>query len=260
MEARTQALHCRRPGSGVAAVWVFCGGMSRAGSTLQFQLTAHLVEASGRGKRVEWVPAHEFQELRDRYAGQPGWKVFKSHTCTPEIRAELDAGARGVYVFRDVRDVVVSRMRKQNQTADQLCKEGVVDRLLAGFERWTSSPGVLVSRYEQMVADLPAEVERIAGHLGIPMDGKACADLAAQYAIDTQLERIAQAQATGRTVQRDGVRYDPVSNLHIDHIRSGKSGEWRDALTETQIAMIEQMAGDWLQQHGYPLSRPRTGE
>ncbi|HUK63439.1 MAG TPA: sulfotransferase domain-containing protein, partial [Dongiaceae bacterium] len=241
---------------GIAAVWIFCGGMPRAGSTVQFQLTAHLVERAGRGARVEWVPPHEFPALRARYAGQPGWKVFKSHACTPEIRAELAAGAKGVYVYRDVRDVVVSRMRKRGQTADRLWRDGVVDQLLASYVRWTESPGVLISRYETMVADLAGEVERIAAHLGIESDRAACADLAAQYTVPAQRERIRQAETAGRLEQRDGFHYDPTSNLHVDHIRSGKSGEWRDVLTRTQVALIERRAGRWLQAHGYPLALP----
>src|SRR5262245_39428525 len=110
--------------------------MPRSGSTLQFQLTAHLVEGAGLGTRVEWGPSGEFPRVRDARAGQPGWKVFKTHACTPDVRAELDAGrARGVYVYRDVRDVVVSRMRKRDQTAERLWRDGAVDQLLGSFDR-----------------------------------------------------------------------------------------------------------------------------
>ena len=231
--------------------------MPRSGSTLQFQLTAHLVERAGLGERVEWVPPEEFPRLRTEHAGRAGWKVFKTHACTPEIGAELDAGqARGVYVYRDVRDVVVSRMRKRNQTADRLWKDGVVDQLLSSFDRWTRSRGMLVSRYEEMVADPAAEVERIAAHLGIRIRPEDCADLAAQYTVAAQRERIRQAEATGRLEQRDGFRYDPTSNLHVDHIRSGKSGEWQDVLTRAQLALIEQRARRWLLANGYALSLP----
>jgi hypothetical protein len=47
-----------------------------------------------------------------------------------------------------------------------------------------------------------------------------------------------------------------VSNLHIDHFHSGKSGDWRVALRPEQTAMIEERAKDWLLAHGYPLSMP----
>jgi len=124
-------------------MWIFCGGMPRSGSTLQFHLTAHLVEHAGRGTRVEWVRPEEFPCLRDKYAEHDGWKVFKTHVCTAEVQAEFEAlNAKGVYVFRDVRDVVVSRMRKGGQTFDRLWEGKFLDRLLTSFDRWTSLEAV----------------------------------------------------------------------------------------------------------------------
>ena len=68
-------------------MWIFCGGMPRSGSTLQFQLTAHLVELAGLGMRVDWVRAAEFPKLREKYAARGGWKVLKTHACTPAMQA-----------------------------------------------------------------------------------------------------------------------------------------------------------------------------
>ena len=238
-------------------MWVFCGGMPRSGSTLQFQLTAHLVEQAGLGARVEWAPPSEFPRLRSAHATTSRWKVFKSHTCTPEMRAELDAGtATAVYVYRDLRDVMVSRMHKRAETFDRLWQGGAVDALLASFDRWTSSRGVLVSRYEPMVADVAGEVARIAAHLGIRVARDECERVASLYTIARQQERIRDAEAAGRIEHRDGVRYDPVSNLHVDHIRSGESGEWRRELTPGQLALIEERARTWLLAQGYALSLP----
>src|SRR5262245_56284573 len=101
--------------------------MPRPGSTLQFQLPAHLVERAGVGARVECVRRHAFPRLRDECGRSSAWKVLKTHVCTGEMRAEFLAdNARGVYVFRDVRDVVVSAMRKRAERFDQLGGEGYV--------------------------------------------------------------------------------------------------------------------------------------
>jgi hypothetical protein len=231
--------------------------MPRSGSTLQFQLTAHLVEHAGLGERLEWVPPEGFPRLRIAYAGRARWNVFKTHACTPEIRAEFDAnGARGLYVYRDVRDVVVSRMRKRNETFDRIWEDRMMDALLSGFDHWTSIDRVLVSRYEDMIANLPREVERIAAHLGIPMRQEDCERVASLYTIERQRERIRDAEAAGRLAHHGGFHYDPISNLHVDHIRSGRSGEWRHALTPTQVALIEERAKHWLLANGYALSLP----
>lgn len=237
-------------------MWIFCGGMPRSGSTLQFQLTAHLVERAGLGRRVEWVVADEFPRLRARHGADEGWKVFKTHVCTDEMRAEFEASnARGVYVFRDVRDVVVSRMRKRDETFDHIWESGFLDRILTSFDRWTRIPGVLVSRYDAMVADVAGEVQRIAAHLGIAVDRDECEQVASEYTVPRQLERIRDAQARG-ALQRSGDAYcyDPISNLHPGHIVSGRAGEWRAALAGEEIAMLEDRARRWLAANGYPLA------
>jgi hypothetical protein len=238
-------------------MWIFCGGMPRSGSTLQFQLTAHLVEHAGLGSRVEWVRPEEFPRLRDAGTAARGWKVFKTHTCTPDIRAEFEAGnAKGVYVFRDVRDVLASRMRKAGVAFDHLWEDGFLDRVLVGFDRWTSIEAVLVSRYEDMVTNLPGEVGRIAAHLGIAIGRDDCERVASEYTLSRQRERIRQAEATGRLQRLQGlsVLYDPVSNLHVDHIRSGRGGEWRTVFTRAQVAVIEGRAKEWLVANEYALS------
>src|SRR5512140_348662 len=136
--------------------------MRRAGSTLQFQLGARLVEEAGRGGRVDWAPPQEFPALRARYAEDPGWKVFKNHVCTTAMADELLAGrAIGLYIYRDLRDVMTSAMRKYDRSFEDLWDDGVLRGCLANFERWTRLPRVLVSRYEDVIADPATEVERI---------------------------------------------------------------------------------------------------
>ena len=66
-------------------MWIFCCGMRRSGSTLQYQLTARIVEEEGIGKRVEWVKPADFPVLREKYKDYEGLKVFKSHIYTSEI-------------------------------------------------------------------------------------------------------------------------------------------------------------------------------
>jgi hypothetical protein len=67
---------------------------------------------------------------------------------------------------------------------------------------------------------------------------------------------IRQAEATGRMQRLPGtsVSYDPVSNLHVDHIRSGRSGEWRTVFTRVEVAMIEDRTKEWLVANKYALS------
>jgi hypothetical protein len=237
-------------------MWVFCCGMQRSGSTLQFQIAACLVERAGLGRRVEWVEPGRFPELRDRYADVPGLKVFKHHICTDAMAAEFARGnAVGIYSYRDPRDVFVSNMKKYSTSFEELWCSGFLEMSLWNYRRWTGQPRVLVSRYETMIGDLAGEVARIAAHLQIALDAQDCRRIADEHSMPKQLERI--AGFGGEKALRDGyagARYDPESMLHTDHIQGGVVGGWRGVLRPGERALIENMAADWLRAHGYELT------
>ena len=229
----------------------------RAGSTLQFQIAAQLVEEAGLGKRVEWVKPPCFPKLREKYAHYTGWKVFKSHICMrPMVREFRRKNALGVYVFRDLRDVFVSATRKDSKSFEQLWEEDYLDVCLQNFQKWTRLPRVLVSKYEEMIADLPGEVARIAAHLGLSVDRDACERIASAYSLDQQLMRIERFKRTSASEQRytEGPIFDSVTLLHTNHIQSGRSGEWAQVLSLSQAGMIEGRARNWLKSHGYEVT------
>lgn len=242
-------------------MWIFCCGMQRSGSTLQFQITAQLVEAAGLGKRVEWVRPELFGKLRKAHAADPGWKVFKMHVCTDKMANEFhQQNAMGVYVYRDLRDVMVSMMRKYNIAFEALLDGGFVDDCLLHYQRWTSLPRVLVSKYETMMANLVDEVARIASHLGVALRADQYRQIAAEHSMAQQKQRIEAAKNDGnlRRGVVDSVRFDPHTNLHTNHIHEGEIGGWKNALSREQIARLEAHAGDWLQARGYELASFRN--
>lgn len=225
--------------------------MIRSASTLQYQITADLVERHAVGFRVGYVPEGEFKSVFDQHDQQDGFKVFKAHVCTDDFQQLFKTGrARGIYSYRDIRDVAVSAVQKFGLSFDELMEKKWLDQAIADFELWTSQPGVLVSRYETIVQDLPAEVARIAASLGIKLaDGKA-AEVASLYTIENQSERIA---AVAQAYRAGGSLYDRNTLLHYNHI-SPVSRSWRDALTTEQIDQLHQRYGRWLQAVGYPVT------
>jgi len=238
-------------------MWIFCGGMPRSGSTLQFQITAQLVEDAGLGKRLEWVKPADFGRLRKQHQNDPGWKVFKTHTCTEKMEKEFHRGnAKGVYCYRDLRDVVVSTMRKFDLAFEKLWDLGFLDDRFREYQKWTALPQVLISKYEEMVADLPGEVERIAAHLGVAIPAEKCAAIAAEHTIERQKSRIEEAKKSGelREGAVQGILFDPTTNLHTNHIHDGAVGGWKEILTREQIERLETKAADWLRAHGYELT------
>ena len=237
--------------------WIFCAGMMRSGSTLQYQLAAELVERRGLGRRLGYAAEADFPRVRRAAdAGTSGCKVFKAHTCTAEMQSLFGEGrACALYIFRDLRDVALSLMRKYTFTFEDLLAARWLDQVVADGEEWTRLPGVLVSCYEKTVGDLREEVERIAAHLGIAISPAACLELAAAHDLERQREHVRKIQRRKAAEDPQGALFfDERTLLHHDHIRSGAVGEWRRVFTLAQTALLEDRFKGWLLARGYALT------
>ncbi len=242
-------------------MWAFCCGMYRSGSTLQYQLTARLVEEAGMGKRVEWAKPEQFPRVSEKMADYQGLKVFKCHICTDEIMAQFKKqNALGLYVFRDIREVVASTLRKKykgkkNEKFQGDFKKNLIERSLENYYKWTSLNNVLVSKYEEMILDLTKEAKRIAHHIGVSLPEEKYLEISEDLSLDKQIQRIEAYKKTvpGTELSPKNV-INPDTLLHTDHITSGETDNWRHELAREQIKLIEEKAGDWLQEHGYTLS------
>ena len=127
-----------------------------------------------------------------------GWRVFKSHEgdrCF--ARAIADGRAVAVYAYRDVRDVVFSLMHKRGLTFEQLLRQGMIHQVLANDRFWTRQPGVLIQRYDEILADPVDAVRELAHHLGIePADGEA-ERIADEYSLGVEQGRGRRPCAAG---------------------------------------------------------------
>jgi hypothetical protein len=232
-------------------MWVFSAGMPRSGSTLQFQITAELIESSGLGHRLAYARTAEFPSIRNEHSGAAEHLVFKTHHCSREIEEEFHRGhAKAVYTFRDLRDVYASRMRMREASFREVWKEGFLDKCLRDDAWWRSLCPVYITRYEDMIADLPAEVARLATFFGINLDESRCSEIADKYSFDSQQQRIEQQK------QQDAEGFDPQHLLHGNHLTAPPGSSWSDTLTPDQAARIEHRTRDWLAEHGYPLLDP----
>jgi hypothetical protein len=238
-------------------MWIFCAGMKRAGSTLQYQLVSHLVEGAGRGSRMPWSPASEFPGVRRRHAGSHEWRVFKVHECSPEIAEEVrDRDARALSTVRDLRDVIASQMLMLGASFDQLWSAGFLEECVEHHTAWTALPGVAVTRYEVMIADPVGHTKQIAAQLDIALTGSQAAAISAEYSLEKQRARIANADAASyrrvRALDKE-LSFDPHTLLHRNHINSGRAGVWAQILSEDERRRVEEAFGGWLVAHGYPV-------
>ena len=237
-------------------MWIFCCGMPRSGSTVQYQLTAEIVESNGVGERVSPLPSPGSLQRRADIGEQKKFFVVKRHGYTKEAAKLISIGqAKAIYVYRDIRDVLVSGMNLRGNSFQNLIRCRLIEQLLEDDEKWNSVDTILVSRYETMVTNLQHEALRIARYLGIDLDESSARKIADKYSIERQQQRVQGFDYENSGEQQGELLYDPKSLLFSNHIQSGKSEQWRTALSWAEIALVEDMAYDWLNERGYAISQ-----
>ncbi|MBD1909214.1 MULTISPECIES: sulfotransferase domain-containing protein [unclassified Leptolyngbya] len=240
-------------------MWVFCGGMFRSASTLQFQITTRLVKDAGVGEQIGWIDAYRFAEIQRTHTHKPGFKVVKVHVCTESIQAEfLQDNALGIYIFRDVRDVFSSYLKQRQKSFQFIWNEGFLETCLNNYKIWTTLPNTLVSTYQRVMDNPPEEVLRIAHHLNLDINLEECQQIADDYSLESQQQRIEcfrkQLLQTplNPNDHREIVDYhDEETLLHMNHIDSAKRGRWREDLLPEEVALIEEKVIEWCNQHSY---------
>jgi hypothetical protein len=244
------------------ALDVICCGMYRACSTWQYEVIAHLVEHHRGGRRLGYVSGAQYGRLshddsRAKVEKAGLWRVLKSHEGDRAFARALSSGrARAVYAYRDVRDVAFSLMHKRKLTFEQLLRQGMTHQVLANDRFWTALPGVLVQRYEHILAEPAPAILALARHIGIELDRAEAERIAALYSQESNRARTA---ALRRRLHESGLDLSSAANaqicdestlLHWNHMRDADSS-WRSLATAGQKAVLEKHCGRWLIEHGY---------
>lgn len=230
-------------------MYVICCGMQRSGSTLLYNLASRLVVESGRGDAAGWVDRLPRAEIAAR-AGH-GITVVKVHEPdqVEDLEGALASGeALCIYVYRDIRDVLVSLMDFRDQTFGQVAHSGRLRRILGSSEEWFRADLAVVFRYESFKDDLVTAAATLNARLGLELDDERLARIAEELGIDRQKQRL-PSEGEGRW------GHDPGTLLHPDHIRSGEHGRWRARLDPGEVAFVERVAGPWMRARGYDVTR-----
>jgi len=236
-------------------MWIFCGGMARSASTLQFQIASNLVELTKCGRVIGWTD--EFPLTKEKYQNLKGMKVVKSHACTKEMEHEFKLNnAKGIYIYRDIRDVAISLMQKNNSSFDDLLSSGKIDNAIYHYNKWTLLPNMLISRYEDSIDNLKDETRRIARHLDIDISENDLISIAENLSINRQKERMKKINLKNAVFKNENNIYDPKTLLHTNHIKSGEIGGFKRKLSEKNIRQFEKIYGTWLKTNKYELQFP----
>jgi hypothetical protein len=256
--------------TGLKPIDVVCAGMYRACSTWQYEVVAHLLESHHGGRRLGYLTCEQYAELLHGDSGArnapegAAWRVLKSHEGDRTFARALRAGsARAVYAYRDVREVAFSMMHKRSMSFEQLLRQGIIHQILANDRFWTRQPGVLVQRYEDLLADPVSGVLALAHHLGIELAYGAAARIAEEY---SQESNRARTEALKQRLHHAGIDLESTANvqicdattlLHWNHMRPGNAS-WRDQASPRQVDHLHRLCGRWLEARGYlePFGAP----
>lgn len=242
---------------------VLCVGMYRACSTWQYDVVAHLVERHRGGRRLGYLTGEEYAELERAEPAGRAWRVLKSHEEHPRFAAALREGdAIAVYAYRDVRDVVYSMLDKRGVSFDDFLRQGMIHQVLANDRFWTRQPRQITQRYESIMDEPARAIAELAAHLEISLDANEAEQIAEEYSLEANRRR---TRAMASRLAASGLdlsdpsnlqRADETTLLHWNHVRSGRSGEWRDRATPAERRVLARVAGPWLARHGYEPDTP----
>ena len=175
----------------------------------------------------------------------PSPRVFKSHLP----REWLPDGARYIYVERDVLDVLISYFHFYRAylgfegSLDDFYERFMAGRVqygswfehVAGWRERASDPDLLIVRYEDLVRDKKASIERIAEFLGWARD-------------ERRIERAVTESSFEAMKRRESV-FDHATALLLERgvspesfLRTGQTGEGTSALGEAQVREIRSRA------------------
>lgn len=223
---------------------VFISSYPRSGTTWM-QHIVHALRSGGdmRFRHISDVapwferPLALGRQRAHDYAALESPRIFKSHLP----RSWLPRGARYIYVQRDGRDVALSYYWfYRSHLGYHGDFDAFFERFLAGtlqYGSWfkhvadwqpnTHDPALLVVHYEQLRSDLPRELRRIAGFLGLQVSDALSERLCALC--DFEFMRMNEAKFDHAAAEPGSKELQPGS-----FIRSGTSGQHRIALTSAQ--------------------------
>lgn len=239
---------------------LFCCGMARSGSTVQYQIASDLVESRSLGMAIGWIGSPTrttIDVIRDAARRKDKLLVVKCHDFMPDVVELVKQGnAKALYIYRDIRDVLVSLSLKFYDSTEAAINAGALNTQLKNYYGWSHLDGLFISRYETAVFKLEEEVRRIAEYIGIETTQKEEKLIATKFSIKNQKKRLEAFDyiKQGAKTHIDADAYDPETQLHNNHIQSGRSGQWKTALSSTQIRLVEDNTFSWLVDRDYLLS------
>ena len=235
-------------------------GMPRAGSGWYYNLTHDLIEVSGgqdaRGIRKKYHLGKVLTEVNCNIGSLSSWRLslvlipallgntftIKTHAGPTWLTLRLiQVGLiRPIYIYRDPRDAMISAMDngrkarakgRQNAFSQLIDFNAAVDFMLDYlkiWKAWIHSDATLNTRYENLLSDYDAEVQRLIEFIPIQFNSEE---------VDAVLERYRPEKARGG---QKGIHYS-----------KGRTGRYREIFTNDELTELNNKFGPYLEQMGY---------
>jgi hypothetical protein len=143
--------------------------------------------------------------------------------------------ARYIYIVRDPRDTACSISEVSGaDRSDALRQWRTVVDIYEPFVRRFDATSVLTIHYEDFVADYERMTKHVFDWLGI--------ELAPEVVSFLQKHR---------NVDAHSLWMPPSDHIHVD-FKSRSVGRWRNEFSEPERVLASEVAGDFLEQYGYP--------
>lgn len=266
---------------------VFCSGMKRSGSTWQFNAVCRLLERRRTVVVEGFFPDDELEMKYDdliEWAKEPDTiHVVKTHALFDSREKGLDpSSVWTTYTFRDIRDAAVSIKRQFGAEGQRLID--ILDESVATYYRAVQLPNSLSQRYESFTTDPQQGVVDLAAFFGLDLNSAEIDAVVSACSVE-RLKKVSDQEASNLKKRlfhgiwhfnrkfpvkrwylklglplsfwvglRNRVRpYDNKTLLRPGHISSseGSRGGWKDQLSASEIALIDERYGDWLRETRY---------
>jgi hypothetical protein len=244
--------HC-----GLDANDVFLASYPRSGNTWTRFLLAEILSAeTATFDNVNRAIPEMGIHARARMVLPNGGRLIKTHE---PYRSEYK---RAVYVGRDIRDVVLSQYSRERELGlhrmelDEYLHRFLQGRL-SGFGAWqnhlqswldsalASNGNMLLIKFEDMRRDPEPSISRIVRFLGFTGEPALIRKAIENNSVERMRQKENAAQRLPRSSREEG-RF----------VRKGAIAGWREKMTERQLRLVDDYAGEVLLRMGYPLAFP----
>ncbi|WP_339687042.1 sulfotransferase domain-containing protein [uncultured Nonlabens sp.] len=234
---------------------IFCSGMYRSGSTLQYQIVSEIIESENLGKRVEWLEIDSIMENIEAWSNDDSYWVVKCHEINEALMDYIlrnQSRFRIIYIYRDLRDVFLSHMIKNDLNFKVLFESAFLDECLELYNKWTSFSNIYISRYEDVINNMEKEICEINNYLKLSLTDSFILETAEKYSFHNQQKRINDIRR-GKLQVHKGLKFDSKNLLHHNHLNKGEVGGWTNAFNDEQNEKLKIKLEPWLKNLNYNI-------